>query len=65
MVGGGGGDGEVFLIHPHFDIWVEEVGVGGGIFGDDLGDGGAPACMLGYEMRAEGSGETNCLILLL
>ena len=51
---GGGRDGEVFLIHPHFDILMEEVGVGGRVFGDDFGDGGAPACVLGHVVRAGG-----------
>lgn len=36
------GDLDVLLKHPHFDLLLKDVRVAGGIFGDDLGDGGTP-----------------------
>lgn len=39
---GGGRDGDGFFEDPHLDGRLEEGAVEGGVFGDDLGDGGAP-----------------------
>jgi len=36
------GDLDILLKHPHFHLLLKDVPVGGRIFSDDLGDGGAP-----------------------